>query len=87
MARLRLVYLPRLRRPIGFGLGVAAALSMGDLGVIILFADPQAPTLPLQVYSLMAAYRMADAAAAALLLVGLSVALFWVFDRGGRMNA
>jgi thiamine transport system permease protein len=35
----------------------------------------------------MAAYRMADAAAAALLLVTLSVALFWVFDRGGRMNA
>jgi thiamine transport system permease protein len=87
LARLRLVYLPRLRRPIGFGAGLAAALSMGDLGVIILFADPQAPTLPLQVYSLMAAYRMADAAAAALLLVTLSVALFWVFDRGGRVNA
>jgi thiamine transport system permease protein len=86
-ARLRHAYLPRLRRPIGFGTGLAAALSMGDLGVIILFADPQAPTLPLQVYTLMAAYRMADAAAAALLLVALSVALFWVFDRGGRMNA
>jgi thiamine transport system permease protein len=87
LARLRLVYLPRLSRPIGFGAGLAAALSMGDLGVIILFADPQAPTLPLQVYSLMGAYRMADAAAAALLLVTISVALFWIFDRGGRMNA
>jgi thiamine transport system permease protein len=87
LARLRHVYLPRLAHPIGFGAGLAAALSMGDLGVIILFADPQAPTLPLQVYNLMGAYRMADAAAAALLLVTISLALFWVFDRGGQRSA
>jgi thiamine transport system permease protein len=86
-ARIRLVYLPLLRAPLGFALGLAAALSMGDLGVIALFADPEAPTLPLQVYRLMAAYRMEDAAGAALLLVALSLLLFWVFDRGGRANA
>lgn len=87
IARLRLVILPRLRRPMGFSAGLAAALSMGDLGVITLFADPETATLPLQLYRLMAAYRMQDAAGAALLLLGLSLMLFWIFDRGGRVNA
>lgn len=86
-ARLRVLVLPRLRRPLGFAAGIAAAFSMGDLGVIALFADAQTATLPLQLYRLMAAYRMEDAMAAALLLMGATLALFWVFDRGGRMNA
>jgi thiamine transport system permease protein len=83
-ARLRYLTLPRLRRPLGFAGGLAAALSMGDLGVIVLFAGSEGATLPLQVYRLMAAYRMGDAAAAALLLLALSLLLFWAFDRGGR---
>lgn len=87
VARMRLLLLPRLRRPLGFAAGLAAALSMGDLGVIALFADPETATLPLQLYRLMAAYRMEDAASAALLLVILSLAIFWLFDRGGRVNA
>ena len=87
LTRVRLLWLPRLRRPLGFALGLAAALSMGDLGVIAMFADPQGVTLPLQLYRLMGAYRMDDAAAAAVLLLGLSLALFWFFDRGGRVNA
>jgi len=85
--RLRFLHLPRLRRPLGFGAGLAAALSMGDLGVVALFADPQGATLPLMLYRLMGAYRMADAAGAALLLLALSLALFWAFDRGGRIDA
>ncbi len=85
--RLRLLILPRLRRPLGFAAGLTAALSMGDLGVIALFAGPDQATLPLQLYRLMAAYRMQDAAAAALLLLCLSLTLFWVFDRGGRTDA
>ncbi len=83
-ARLRLVIWPRLTRPLGFSAGLAAALSMGDLGVIALFADPEAATLPLQVYRLMGAYRMDQASGAAVLLLALSFALFWVFDRGAR---
>ncbi len=86
LARLRLLWGPRLRRPLGFSTGLAAALSMGDLGVIAMFADPELATLPLQLYRLMGAYRMADAAAAAVLLLALSLALFWVFDRGGRTD-
>ena len=78
---------PRLRRPIGFSAGLTAALSMGDLGVITLFADPDRATLPLQMYRLMGAYRMDAAAGAAVLLLGLSLGLFWLFDRGARVNA
>jgi thiamine transport system permease protein len=86
-SRMRLVILPRLRRPLGFSAGIAAALSMGDLGVIALFADPEAATLPLQVYRLMGAYRMHEAAGASVLLVCLSFGLFWLFDTWGRGRA
>ena len=83
----RVVYLPRLRRPLGFAAGLTAALSMGDLGVITLFADGDTATLPLQVYRLMGSYQMEAARAGALLLLALSLGLFWVFDRGGRIHA
>ncbi|MEM6479831.1 MAG: ABC transporter permease subunit, partial [Pseudomonadota bacterium] len=86
-ARLRWLLLPRLRRPLGFAAGLSAALSMGDLGVIALFANPDYQTLPLAMYQLMAAYRLEQAAGAALLLLALSFALFWLFDRGGRADA
>ena len=59
---------------------------MGDLGVIALFADPEHATLPLQMYRLMGAYQMEAAAGAGLLLVMLSLGLFWIFDKGGRWH-
>jgi thiamine transport system permease protein len=86
-ARLRWLILPRLARPIGFGAGLVAALSMGDLGVIALFAGESQATLPLVVSQLTGAYRMEASAAAALILVTLSFALFWVCDSGGRRAA
>ncbi|WP_380054996.1 thiamine/thiamine pyrophosphate ABC transporter permease ThiP [Falsihalocynthiibacter sp. SS001] len=86
-ARFRYVEWPRLQRPIGFVAGLSAALSMGDLGVIALFADPNRATLPLALYDLMGAYRMGDAAGAALLLFLLSIGVFYLFDRGGRADA
>ncbi|MDN5786862.1 thiamine/thiamine pyrophosphate ABC transporter permease ThiP [Pseudorhodobacter sp.] len=86
-ARLRFVVLPRLSRPLGFAAGLVAALSMGDLGVIALFAGEGEATLPLLVQRLMGAYRIQTAASAALLLVSLSFALFWGFDQWGRRHA
>jgi thiamine transport system permease protein len=86
-ARLRWVTLPRLRRPLGFAAGLAAALSMGDLGVVALFADEQNATLPLAMYRLMGSYQTDAAAGAGLLLVSLSLLLFYLCDRGGRMDA
>ena len=86
-SRLRWLVLPRLARPLGFGAGIAAALSTGDLGVIALFAGEHQATLPLVVSQLTGAYRMEAAASAALILVTLSFALFWAFDAGGRRAA
>ncbi|OCX65941.1 thiamine/thiamine pyrophosphate ABC transporter permease ThiP [Thioclava sp. SK-1] len=84
ITRLRYVTVPRLARPIGFSAGLAAAFSMGDLGVITLFSDGQTQTLPLALYQLMGAYRLDQAASAATLLITLSFGLFMAFDRMGH---
>ena len=83
LARLRLLTLPLLRRPLGFAAGLVAALSVGDLGVVALFASEDA-TLPLQLSRLMGSYRQDDAAGAALLLLVLALALFALCDGWGR---
>lgn len=86
-ARFRLVVLPVLARPLGFGAGIAAALSMGDLGVITLFAAEGNATLPLFIHGLMGSYRMEAAAAASLILMALSFGLFALCDGIGRHAA
>ena len=63
--------------------GLAAAFSMGDLGVIALFSTPGQGTLPLEMYRLMGSYRTDDAQGAAVLLMALTLALFWGFEQGG----
>ncbi|KIN78704.1 thiamine/thiamine pyrophosphate ABC transporter permease ThiP [Sulfitobacter mediterraneus] len=83
----RWVILPRLRGQLGFAAGLTGALSVGDLGVIALFADQDRTTLPLQMYRLMGAYRMEAAAGAALILLALALGIFWICDRGGRWHA
>lgn len=86
-AFLRLVLLPRLAPQLGFAAGLGMALSLGDLGVIALFADPESATLPLQVFRLMGAYRTDASSAAALLLMLLAFGFFWLCDWGGRAIA
>ncbi len=83
-ARFKLVTLPQIRPELGFATGLAAALSMGDLGVITLFAPPDVQTLPLLMYRLMGSYQMEAAAGVALVLVSSSFGLFYLFDKGGR---
>ncbi len=83
-SRLRWLVLPRLARPLGFGAGIAAALSMGDLGAIALFAGERQATLPLVIQQLTGAYQIEAAAAASLILITLSFVLFWACDAGGR---
>lgn len=82
----RHVLLPGLRPQIGFAAGLTAALSLGDLGVIALFADPARATLPLEMYRLMAAYRTEAASGAALLLLVLAFGSFAFCDWGGRRH-
>ena len=84
---LRIVLIPRLRAPLGFSAGLGAALSLGDLGVVALFADPEFATLPLQMYRLMGSYQTQAAAGAGLLLLTLSLVSFWLLDLGGRGRA
>ena len=87
MGRWRWVILPRLRAPLGFSAGLVAALAIGDLGVVALFAGERGVTLPLLVQRLMGAYRMEAAAAAALVLISVGFAVFWLFDWVGRRHA
>lgn len=86
-SRFRLAVWPRLRRPAGFAIGLAAAFSMGDLGVIALSAPPEVATLPLLMQRLMASFRNEAAAGVAFVLVALTLALFWGFNRWGRGRA
>ena len=80
--------LPLLRRPIGLGMALVAALSLGDLGAIALFGSPNTATLPLLIYQQLAAYRLDAAATTSLLLVGLAFGCFVLIERlvGGPAN-
>ena len=66
--RLRFVEWPLLRRPLFTAAALAAALSLGDFGVIAFFGGSDFVTLPLMLYQQLGAYRMDEASATALLL-------------------
>lgn len=85
-ARFRLVTWPALQKPAGFAIGLSMAFSLGDLGVITLFAPPDFETIPLLMYRLMGSYQMNAAAAVAMLLVSITLFFFWLCDRGGRLG-
>jgi thiamine transport system permease protein len=75
LARLRLIDLPALARPLALAFAMCLAVSLGDLTAITLFGSQDFVTLPALVYRQMGAYRLADAAATALVLLILSGAL------------
>ncbi len=83
-ARFRSITWPRMQTAIGFTLAVTASLCAGELSVIALFGTQDFNTLPMLVYRLMGAYRMEQAAVAALLLCATCLTLFWVFGRLSR---
>jgi thiamine transport system permease protein len=85
--RLRIVILPLLRPSLGFAAGLAAALSVGNLGVVALFAGEGGATLPLLMSRLMGAYRLEAAAGVGLVTLALALLLFWSFDRWGAGRA
>jgi thiamine transport system permease protein len=74
--RTRLIDWPKLRGPIGFCLGLAFSLALGDLSAIALFGRDDMATLPLLLYQQMGAYRMEEANATAVLLLILSFLSF-----------
>ena len=80
--RLRLVDWPLLRRPAALSLAICAALAAGDLGVIALFGTPANQTLPLLLYQQMGRYQVDSAAVTALVLLALTLGLFYAIERG-----
>lgn len=86
LARLRLVEFPLARRELGFAAALAAALSVGDLGVIALFGSEDFRTLPWLLYERAGRYQSGEAAAIALVLLLLSLGFFAGIERaiGGR---
>jgi thiamine transport system permease protein len=85
-ARLQLVEFPFARRELGFAVALAAALSMGDMGVIALFGSDQFRTLPWLLYQTSGRYQSGAAAAIALVLLLVSLGFFAGIERvvGGR---
>jgi thiamine transport system permease protein len=79
--RLMLVDWQLLKGPLVVALAMAAALSLGDLGVAAFFGSGQIVTLPLLLYERLGAYRFGEAAAVALLLTLLVMGLFIVAQR------
>jgi thiamine transport system permease protein len=82
--RFRAIDLPLLARPAALALGLAALLSLGDLGVVAMFGGDGLVTLPLLLYQRLGSYRTEDAAALAVLLTLLSLALAWLLPRRGE---
>ena len=87
--RFRYLEWPLLRQPLGLALALVAALAMGDLGVIALFGTPHTATLPLLIYQQLGAYLIPQATVTALVLLLLSLAVFWGLERviGGKTDA
>ena len=79
--RFRLIDWPAIRRPVAFAAGLGGALSFGDMGVAALFDTSGAITLPVMLYYRMSAYRFDEAAVTALVLVLISVLVFWLLNR------
>ena len=76
------IYFPLLKSPIRFAFALVFALSIGDLGIIVLFSGGESSTLPMYLYRLMGSYRMDEAYAVALLLLILALSSFWIIEKG-----
>ncbi len=80
-ARLRVVELRALRRPLAQALAFACVLSIGDFGVVALFGNEAFRTLPFYLYQQIGAYRSQDGAVTALLLLLLCFLLFTLIEK------
>ncbi len=78
--RFRFVEGIALRGPILAALAFAAALSLGDLGVVALFGSDNLQTLPSLLFARLGSYRSDDAAGLALLLMVLCLGLLRLAD-------
>lgn len=80
-SKLRIMDWPFLKRPLGAGFALAAALSFGDFGVVALFGGEDLRTLPYLLYERLGAYRLDEAASIGLLIVAAAFLLAHVSGR------
>lgn len=84
MSGFRYLTIPVMSREIGLIFGLVAAMSMGDLGVIALFASADFETLPWLLFQQAGRYRVDEAAATAFILMLVVVMLFGLGHGLGR---
>lgn len=77
--RLVTIILPSLRAEIGFALGLSAALSFGDLGIITLFGSQSFETLPYLLFQFLNRYGANEADLLAVILLATSIGLYSFF--------
>ena len=83
----RFLTIPVMGREIGLIFGLGMAMSMGDLGVIALFASADFTTLPWLLYQQAGRYRVDEAAVTALMLMLVVSVLFALGNGLGRWLA
>ena len=75
-------YVPLLKKNIKFSCALVFALSIGDLGVIVLFSGDDIGTLPMYLYRLIGSYRMDEAYFVSMILLLLAFISFWLIENG-----
>ncbi len=80
-ARLRIVDWPLLARPFGAAFAMTMALSFGDFGIVALFGGSELRTLPYLLFERLGAYRLEEAGAIGILLVGSAFGLAYLSSR------
>ncbi len=79
--RLYLIEFKALHIPLTQAFSVGCAVSLGDFGLISLLGNENFKTLPFYLYQQIGAYRTADAAVTAMLLLILSLFLFFLIEK------
>ncbi len=79
--KLKFVDWPIIKKPFGMAFAIAVTISIGDLGVVALFGSQDFTTLPLYIYRLTSAYKLDQAASAALILITICFVLFWIIEK------
>ena len=75
-------YVPLLKKNIKFSCALVFALSVGDLGIIVLFSGTDIGTLPMYLYRLIGSYRMDEAYFVAMILLLMAFISFWLIENG-----
>ncbi len=77
----RIVLWPWLRPTLLLAFGFGFALSLGELNSILMIADETVRTLPLEIYAAISGYRFQQASAVGVVLLAMSVGVFWSAER------